>query len=473
MKKHLFCYCCTFLIGLIAPSWACLPYTADVFFGSNPYGIIAPLGLESPEVEPPQPSVQDPAYLLRAFFARFLFSETALEEMVGLALIQGVSCSDHDELMRLLFQRFSFLGNPLNQAVNRMQALTRAGIAPFNAFARALFEGMGFSASQSAARIMGLLTNATLLHDVEAAFWSSVFEGHGFTEAQALRAFHVMQAYLGQGFSCWKAFCWAMFSQFHFNEATIRILNAYQERLVMGGMPSHLAFYQALFSPLEYYGPQIQAMGMQAFNARIQAGEPLVAAYYATRFGFAGFTHREIQQATARLIDVFADEHYLPYWGNAYAMVLYEAFGFPQALARAMAEVNQHSFVCLGPQANPVHVFWGAAFRVLGVPEEELEEARAYFVAYRNQGYQPREAFERAFLQLLVCAGELEAVTQAFLNARIAGAGTHERLRFLLYKAWGARYPWVATETLEDAIQGFFDSPSTLSRILGFLGGFQ
>ena len=467
MKKRLLC-CCSFLyIGLVSSSWACLPYNVDSFF--NSYVLISP-HLELPA---PQPVVQDQTSQIRAFFARFLFSETALDEMVGGALTQGIDSYDRDGLMRLLFQRFSLLGNELEQAVVRMNALGQGGVDPFSAFARALFEGLGLGSTNSASRVAGLLTNATLFHDIEVAFWSSLFEGQGLTKEQALRAFYVMQMHLGQGFSYWRAFSWALLSQFRFDEGTILALNSYQEYLVQAGMPSYLALYQALFSRLESYGSEIHAIGIQRFNERIQAGQPLIAAYYATRFSFTGLTNNEVEEATERLMDIFENAQNADYWGNAYIWVLYETFGFPRSLASAMAEVNHNVFTVLGAQANSLSVFWNAAFRVLGVPVAQLEEVNASFMAYWDQGHQQRVAFERAFLRFFVYEDELGAVTQAFFDTNIIDAGNNERLRFLLLKAWGARYPWIAEATLEDAIQGFFDSPSSLSGVLGVLSGFQ
>lgn len=466
MKKRLLC-CCSFLfIGLVSSSWACHPYNVDSFF--NPYVLISP-HLELPV---PQPVVQDQTSQIRAFFARFLFSETALNEMVGRALTQGIDSYDTDGLIRLLFQRFSLLGNELEQAVVRMNALGQGGVDPFSAFARALFEGLGLGPANSASRVAGLLTNATLFHDIEVAFWTSTFKEQGLTAEQALRAFYVMQTHLGQGFSYWRAFSWALFSEFHFNEGTILALNGYQEYLVQAGMPSYLAFCQALFSRLEGYGSEVYAMGIQRFNERIQAGQPLVAAYYATRFSFTGLTNNEVEEATERLMNTFENAQNTDYWGNAYMWVLYEAFGFPRFLASAMAEVNHNVFTVLGAQANPLSVFWNAAFRVLGVREDELENVYGHFVAYYGQGYQVREAFERAFLRFFVYEDELDAVTQAFFDTNIIDAGNNERLRFLLLKAWGARYPWIAEATLVDAIQGFFDSPSSLNGVLGVLSGF-
>ena len=468
MKKRLLCF--SLFLGLVSSSWACHPYEVGPLFH---FDIEISAHLVLPHGVAPQPVFQDQTQQIRSFFARFLFSETALEEMVGVALNQNIGGSDTNGLMRLLFQRFSLLEAQLDQAVVRMNELGQGGVDSFSAFARALFEGMGLGVAQSATRVAGFLTDATLCHDVEVAFWTRIFTEQGLTEEQAPRAFHAMREYLGRGFSYWRAFNWAMLSQFHFDEATISMLNGYQEHLVLNGIPSPLALYRALFFQLESYGAQVYAMGIQQFNTRLRAGQPLVAAYYATRFNFAGLTGDGVQQATAHLMETFENEEESDYCWNAYIWVLYEAFGFPRSLARAMADVNHNEFIRLGPQANPLNVFWNAAFRVLGVNEDELDGVYGYFAVYRNQGYQAREAFERAFLQFFVYEDELGAVTQAFFDGNIVDAGDNERLRFLLFKTWGARYPWIADATLTDAIQGFFDSPSALSGVLGILSGFQ
>lgn len=433
---------------------------------------------------PPVLVLRDPPYLvvgpspetvlrgrLRIFFNEYRVSEGLrhqLEERVVAQLLnaygESVSFIHERYFLPFLLDCFNIPRAEHAQIMNRVEAeaLSFNQLDSCANLVRAVYGLRGLDLARVDAHVQSVVD---LINDGVCfleAYWLNYFRTHGLNDVQAHRAAAFICDSIKRGISIKHAYWHSVLMQFGLHKSRIHALVERAVALEGQGLSGSEIVTAVLFATEE--GIDLQRSNV--FRLRIAQGLAWVEAFYYAHYNRVMSAPDSVLRAAQAYV---ADLDRFGFQPGRYQRIIYEQYGFPQALARA-------AFDCLKrmreayPECSGARLFWWAAFRVLGVSEALLEDAYKRMLNAESEVGDEMRSFERAYVEVMGGGAiDLEFFFSKLARALFLPDEQNARVQTLLEALWEARFPNVSRETRAGALRGFLQSPATLPGILAML----